>query len=157
MALSLSFFPIFSVLLLVLSHIAGAATVVYDFNITWVRGECSCSTDVYGSLIDIRKANPDGQSERPTIGINGYWPLPVMTATINDTVVVNVNNLLGKHLLTPCPFSKDLCLIDCLQETKQPLSISTVCSRMVPQIWTALLKSANVGLNLDLNSLTTSP
>jgi iron transport multicopper oxidase len=33
--------------------------------------------------------------ERPTIGINGQWPLPIMTATVNDTVVVNVINQLG--------------------------------------------------------------
>ncbi|KAE9372214.1 multicopper oxidase [Stipitochalara longipes BDJ] len=82
MVLSLSFFPVLSTLLLALSHIAGAATVVYDFNITWVR------------------ANPDGLYERPTIGINGQWPLPVMTATINDTVVVNVDNQLGNQTST---------------------------------------------------------
>lgn len=36
-----------------------AATVSYDFNIEWVR------------------ANPDGAFERPTIGINGKWPIEV--------------------------------------------------------------------------------
>jgi iron transport multicopper oxidase len=82
MAISLSFFPVSSVLLLVFSQIVRAATVTYDFNITWVR------------------ANPDGLQESPTIGINGQWPLPVMTATVNDTVVVNVNNQLGNQTTT---------------------------------------------------------
>jgi iron transport multicopper oxidase len=41
MAISLSFFPILLVLLIALSQLAGAATVVYDFNITWVRGMCT--------------------------------------------------------------------------------------------------------------------
>jgi iron transport multicopper oxidase len=82
MAISLSFFPILSVLLLVVSQTVRAATITYDFNITWVR------------------ANPDGLQERPTIGINGKWPLPVMTATVNDTVIVNVNNQLGNQTTT---------------------------------------------------------
>lgn len=78
MALSLSFFPVLSVLLLILA-LAEAATVTYDFNITWVR------------------ANPDGQLERPTIGINGQWPLPIMRATKGDRVIVNVDNQLGNQ------------------------------------------------------------
>jgi iron transport multicopper oxidase len=80
MAISLSYSPILSVLLLVfISNITEAAIVTYDFNITWVR------------------ANPDGLFERPTIGINGQWPLPVMKATIGDQVVVNVDNQLGNQ------------------------------------------------------------
>jgi iron transport multicopper oxidase len=81
MAISLSFFPILSVLLLLLV-VAEAATVTYDFNITWVR------------------ANPDGMFERPTIGINGQWPLPIMTATVGDQVIVNVDNQLGNQSTT---------------------------------------------------------
>lgn len=81
MAISLSFFPILSVLLLLLV-VAEAATVTYDFNITWVR------------------ANPDGLFERPTIGINGQWPLPIMTATVGDQVIVNVDNQLGNQTTT---------------------------------------------------------
>jgi iron transport multicopper oxidase len=80
MALSLSFFPVLSALLLL--ALAEAATVTYDFNITWVR------------------ANPDGLFERPTIGINGQWPLPIMTATKGDRVIVNVNNQLGNQTTT---------------------------------------------------------
>jgi iron transport multicopper oxidase len=57
----------------------GAATVTYDFNITWVT------------------ANPDGLQERPVIGVNGAWPLPVMKATKGDHVVVNVDNQLGNQ------------------------------------------------------------
>ena len=82
MALSLSFFPVLSGLLLVLTQVAEAATVTYDFNITWVR------------------ANPDGLLERPVIGINGAWPLPIMTATVGDRVIVNVDNQLGNQTTT---------------------------------------------------------
>jgi iron transport multicopper oxidase len=84
MAISLSFFPILSVLLLVFSRVSEAAptTRTYDFNITWVR------------------ANPDGVFERPTIGINNQWPLPVMTATVGDQVIVNVDNQLGNQTTT---------------------------------------------------------
>ena len=56
-----------------------AAIVTYDFNITWVT------------------ANPDGAFPRPTIGINGQWPLPHITATVGDRVVVNVLNQLGNQ------------------------------------------------------------
>lgn len=59
--------------------ISHAATVTYDFNVTWVT------------------ANPDGQSNRPTIGINGKWPIPQITATKGDRVVVNVLNQLGNQ------------------------------------------------------------
>ncbi|KAL9116382.1 MAG: hypothetical protein Q9187_007095, partial [Circinaria calcarea] len=55
------------------------ATVTYDFNITWVT------------------ANPDGAFPRPTIGINGQWPLPQITASVGDRVVVNVLNQLGNQ------------------------------------------------------------
>jgi iron transport multicopper oxidase len=82
MAISLSFFPILSALLLIFSHVSEAATVVYDFNITWVR------------------ANPDGAFERPTIGINNQWPLPVMTGTVGDQIIVNVDNQLGNQTTT---------------------------------------------------------
>ncbi|KAK3944542.1 iron transport multicopper oxidase fet3 [Diplogelasinospora grovesii] len=56
-----------------------AATVTYDFNITWVA------------------ANPDGMHERPTIGINGQWPIPRIEANIGDQIVVNVLNSLGNQ------------------------------------------------------------
>ncbi len=61
--------------------------------------EVSVLEDPKRELTDIHKANPDGLYERPTIGINGQWPLPIMTATINDTVVVNVINQLGNTIL----------------------------------------------------------
>ncbi|TVY31799.1 Iron transport multicopper oxidase [Lachnellula subtilissima] len=84
MAISLSHFPISLALLLAFALFAEAAnkTVTYDFNITWVS------------------ANPDGAFERPTIGINGQWPLPVMTAEIGDRVIVNVDNQLGNQSTT---------------------------------------------------------
>jgi iron transport multicopper oxidase len=77
MPLSPSRFYVIALLQLVLSLAAEAKTVTYDFNITWVR------------------ANPDGQFERSTIGINNEWPLPVIRADVGDTVVVNVENGLG--------------------------------------------------------------
>ncbi|KAK5997143.1 Iron transport multicopper oxidase fetC [Cladobotryum mycophilum] len=58
---------------------ANAATVNYDFNITWVI------------------ANPDGAFPRPVIGINGQWPIPAIEATVGDRVVINVNNQLGNQ------------------------------------------------------------
>jgi iron transport multicopper oxidase len=82
MAISLSFFPILSVLLLLSSRVSEAALITYDFNITWVR------------------ANPDGLFERPTIGINNQWPLPVMTGMVGDQIIVNVDNQLGNQSTT---------------------------------------------------------
>lgn len=82
MAISLSNFPILPLLLLLWSWATEGAIVTYDFNITWVR------------------ANPDGLFERPTIGINGQWPLPVLYATVGDTVIVNVDNQLGNQSTT---------------------------------------------------------
>jgi iron transport multicopper oxidase len=54
-----------------------AATVIYDFNVSWVT------------------ANPDGLHARPVMGINGQWPIPYITANVGDRVVVNVQNHLG--------------------------------------------------------------
>lgn len=57
---------------------AFAKTVTYDFNVGWVT------------------AQPDGFS-RPTIGINGQWPIPQITAAVGDKVIVNVKNDLGNQ------------------------------------------------------------
>lgn len=59
--------------------ISYAATLTYDFNIGWVY------------------ANPDGACVRPVMGINGQWPLPPITATVGDRVIVNVHNGLGNQ------------------------------------------------------------
>ncbi|KAL2129366.1 hypothetical protein VTI74DRAFT_7903 [Chaetomium olivicolor] len=58
--------------------IVAAATVTYDWNVTWVW------------------ARPDGFG-RPVIGINNQWPCPTLEATAGDTVVVNLNNKLGNQ------------------------------------------------------------
>lgn len=58
---------------------ANAATVTYDFNITWVT------------------ANPDGMADRPTIGINGQWPIPTIRVNKGDRLIVNVLNSLGNQ------------------------------------------------------------
>ncbi|KAI1199306.1 Cupredoxin [Nemania serpens] len=60
-------------------QVTTAATVTYDFNVGWVR------------------ANPDGAFERPTIGINGQWPIPRIEANVGDNVVVHVTNQLGNQ------------------------------------------------------------
>ncbi|QYT01328.1 Multicopper oxidase [Trichoderma simmonsii] len=59
--------------------LASAATVNYDFNITWVT------------------ANPDGAFARPVIGINNQWPIPRIEANVGDRIVINVNNQLGNQ------------------------------------------------------------
>lgn len=76
MALSLSNF-LYSLLLLATA--AQCATVTYDFDVGWVY------------------ANPDGQYTRPTIGINGKWPIPPIVATKGDQVIVNLKNSLGNQ------------------------------------------------------------
>ncbi|EAW12290.1 multicopper oxidase [Aspergillus clavatus NRRL 1] len=72
-------FRLCHLLLLFLLRTVLCATLTYDFNITWVR------------------SNPDGAYERPTIGINGQWPLPAITAHVGDRIVVNVWNQLGNQ------------------------------------------------------------
>lgn len=57
--------------------VCNAATVTYDFNLTWVT------------------ANPDGLHDRKIIGINNSWPLPVIEINKGDRLVVNVHNGLG--------------------------------------------------------------
>ena len=65
----------------VLEHgcLASAAIVTYDFNISWVT------------------ANPDGMADRPTIGINGQWPIPTIHVNVGDQLVVQVLNSLGNQ------------------------------------------------------------
>ena len=59
-------------------YFVNADTRTYNFTIEWVR------------------ASPDG-FERPVIGINGQWPIPPITATVGDRVIVNVLNQLGNQ------------------------------------------------------------
>ncbi|KAM0323902.1 hypothetical protein ACHAQA_008483 [Verticillium albo-atrum] len=56
---------------------AHSAVLERDFTVGWVT------------------ANPDGAFDRPTIGVNGQWPLPLITATIGDTLLLHVHNDLG--------------------------------------------------------------
>jgi iron transport multicopper oxidase len=70
----------FTLLLLLGSiYLTSAATVTYDFDISWVI------------------ANPDGLADRPTIGINGKWPIPRIDANVGDQIIVNVVNSLGNQ------------------------------------------------------------
>ncbi|OIW27958.1 hypothetical protein CONLIGDRAFT_682964 [Coniochaeta ligniaria NRRL 30616] len=66
-------------LLLSSISLSWAANVTYDFEIGWVT------------------ANPDGKADRPVIGINGQWPVPVMEVNKGDRVIVNVLNSLGNQ------------------------------------------------------------
>lgn len=63
---------------LCLAAVARAATVTYDWDVTWVW------------------ASPDGFG-RPVIGINNQWPCPVIEAMVGDTIVVNLANQLGNQ------------------------------------------------------------
>ncbi|TGJ87255.1 hypothetical protein E0Z10_g1548 [Xylaria hypoxylon] len=76
---SLARFAVASAWALTTLQVATAATVTYDFNIGWVT------------------ANPDGAFERPTIGINGQWPIPWIEANVGDTVIVHATNQLGNQ------------------------------------------------------------
>ena len=49
-------------------------TIVRDFTVGWVI------------------ANPDGALDRLTIGINGQWPIPVITANVGDRLILTVHN-----------------------------------------------------------------
>jgi len=60
------------------SGIIEAATVTYDFDVTWVW------------------ASPDGYG-RPVVGINNQWPCPTIEANLNDTLVINLTNKLGNQ------------------------------------------------------------
>ncbi|KAK7920872.1 hypothetical protein PG985_008894, partial [Apiospora marii] len=62
-----------------LSTLSEAATLAYDFDVAWVT------------------ANPDGAFDRPTIGINGQWPIPQITCNVGDRVVIHVTNSLGNQ------------------------------------------------------------
>lgn len=56
---------------------AESTTIEHDFTVGWVM------------------ANPDGAFNRPTIGVNGKWPLPLITATVGDHLKLNLHNDLG--------------------------------------------------------------
>ena len=71
--------PFIAVCMGLLGAVVEAATVTHDFNISWVT------------------ANPDGALDRPTIGINGKWPIPRIDATVGDRVIINVHNNLGNQ------------------------------------------------------------
>jgi iron transport multicopper oxidase len=75
MALSLSWFLVS--LAALLPVLCNAATITYDFNISWTT------------------ANPDGLFERSVIGINDQWPIPQIRASVGDRIIVNAHNGLG--------------------------------------------------------------
>ncbi|WDK17648.1 multicopper oxidase [Colletotrichum graminicola] len=54
-----------------------AKTIELDWSIGWVL------------------ANPDGAFDKPTIGVNGHWPLPLIEADKGDRLLLTVHNHLG--------------------------------------------------------------
>jgi iron transport multicopper oxidase len=77
MAARLAFPYLTAALLLILCSLAESKTVEHDFTVGWVT------------------ANPDGRFDRPTIGVNGQWPLPLIRATVGDHLKLNLHNDLG--------------------------------------------------------------
>lgn len=65
--------------LVVFTALAVARTVEYRWDVTWVN------------------ANPDGQFDRPVIGINGKWPCPTIEASVGDEVKIVLTNKLGNE------------------------------------------------------------
>lgn len=51
----------------------------HEFNVTWVN------------------RNPDGRRDRPVMGINGQWPIPVLRVIKGERVVITVRNQLGNE------------------------------------------------------------
>ncbi|KAK7535199.1 iron transport multicopper oxidase-like protein FET3 [Phyllosticta citribraziliensis] len=66
----------FVLFLLAAALCANAASVTFDWNVTWTT------------------ADPDRQHKRQVIGINNQWPPPPMVVTKGDNVIVHVNNQL---------------------------------------------------------------
>ena len=79
MAVSIATSLLLLIPFLCLAALSSAATVTYDFDIGWVT------------------TNPDGMADRPTIGINGQWPIPRIEANVGDRVIVHVLNSLGNQ------------------------------------------------------------
>ncbi|KAI1936268.1 hypothetical protein LOZ66_004726 [Ophidiomyces ophidiicola] len=79
MALSLSLFLICYCIASPWIAFVNAKTITYDFNITWVT------------------KNPDGALDRPTIGINGQWPIPEIRSSVGDRIIINMINQLGNQ------------------------------------------------------------
>ncbi|MCJ1411176.1 hypothetical protein MMC19_005264 [Ptychographa xylographoides] len=64
---------------LVSAQLALAATVTYNWDVTWVS------------------VNPDGRKVRPAVGINGQWPCPTINVNVGDRLIVNLVNKLGNE------------------------------------------------------------
>ena len=113
MALSLSNFLYHLVLLVatILPAVNGV-THHFDWNVGWVR------------------ANPDGQHERPVIGLNGEWPWPLLNFTIGDRVIIDLHN----RVSFPHAFHHDI-LTGPSSGTRARVCTFTVSSKMEAPIW----------------------
>ncbi|TQN65365.1 Iron transport multicopper oxidase fetC [Colletotrichum shisoi] len=76
-SLASAFLARFAVPALLLTSSVLAKTIELDWNIGWVL------------------ANPDGAFDKPTIAVNGQWPLPLIEADKGDRLVLTVHNHLG--------------------------------------------------------------
>jgi iron transport multicopper oxidase len=81
MAISLSNFLLLAAFLI---RGALAATVTYNWNISWVPAQPFQGAPYY----------------RDVIGINGQWPIPPLYVTIGDNVIINLYNGLGNETTT---------------------------------------------------------
>lgn len=80
MALYLSYFLV-PIALFLWGRVSYAATVTYNFNISWVQTEPFHDTDY----------------DRAVIGVNGQWPIPPVHVNLGDNVIINAYNGLGNE------------------------------------------------------------
>jgi len=81
MAISLSNFLNSALLIVLYTQETLAATVKYDWNISWVHAQ----------------PFKDAPYFRDVMGINGQWPIPPLFVTKGDTLIINVYNGLGNE------------------------------------------------------------
>ena len=132
MALSLSNFlvPLLMLLPNGLIPAVAAETVTFNWTVGWVR------------------ANPDGRAERPVMGINGQWPLPLLNITKGDRVIVNLKN----EVRLPAATLSDVWLTSLSSATKVLAYIFTACSRMARRKWMARWESLSAMCPQDTHS-----
>nr|POE73099.1 multicopper oxidase abr1 [Quercus suber] len=106
-----------------------------DWNISWVT------------------ANPDGLADRPTMAINGEWPLPLLNFTMGDRMIVNLYNGVRVHTY---PTDRSTMLTCCNSlVTRARVCISMVCFKTEQTKWMDLSGLPNATFLLDLRLHTT--
>lgn len=112
-------------MLLLLLPLAQAAIVSLNWTVGWVSN-----------------VNPDAAFARRAIGVNGQWPPPPISVSLNDTLVVTVINTL------PVPTGK-------LPLMKRYIPMGSTTTTQTT--WTAQPESRNAALPLAPPSFTPSP